>query len=287
MSRTNAAEQLRRSAAWSVVMAVGAVMAFTAAGARAEASTYCVKATKVATPKKHYTGGWSNSACTAVSATHEGKYEKITPSSLSESEQSELKAFLKYVKVQASGVAGKPTVQFSGANVQLVSGSGGTCSAVNGEGNLVIGYDENEGKRAQTGSHNLVLGESQSFTSCGGIVAGSLNTISNTNASVLGGFANTASGRSASVGGGSANVASGEFASVGGGYEDLATERFASVSGGASNTASGEYSWVGGGPKNKAEGELSAIFGGKGLVAKNKDEALPSCTAPPKAGELC
>ena len=46
---------------------------------------------------------------------------------------------------------GKPTIQISGANLQLVNGSGST-ETLNGAGNLVIGYDEMPG--TQTGSHN-------------------------------------------------------------------------------------------------------------------------------------
>jgi hypothetical protein len=40
-----------------------ALVALWATSAWAEASTYCVKATKVATPKKHYTGGWTDANC--------------------------------------------------------------------------------------------------------------------------------------------------------------------------------------------------------------------------------
>lgn len=50
----------------------------------------------------------------------------------------------------ASGVGGKPTVEFSSVNVQVVSGSGATNGAVNGEGNLIVGYNEKPG--TQTGS---------------------------------------------------------------------------------------------------------------------------------------
>src|SRR5947208_2181836 len=57
-----------------------------------------------------------------------------------------------------SGVGGKPTVQFSAVNVQIVSGSGSTTATVNGEGNLVIGYAENPGNHSQAGSHDLVVG---------------------------------------------------------------------------------------------------------------------------------
>ena len=86
----------------------------------------------------------------------------------------------------ASGVGGKPTVQFSGVNVQVVSGSGSTAGPVNGEGNLVVGYDESEGK-PQTGSHNLVVGPEHSFTSFGGFLAGDGNSVTAAFGSVSGG----------------------------------------------------------------------------------------------------
>lgn len=69
----------------------------------------------------------------------------------------------------AAGVDGKATVQFSGVNVQIIDGSGST-STVNGTGNLVLGYDDTLG--TQTGSHDLILGENQSYTSYGEIVGG-------------------------------------------------------------------------------------------------------------------
>jgi len=68
---------------------------------------------------------------------------------------------------EASGIDGKPTVLFgapsAGVNVQIVNGSGST-SKVNGTGNLVLGYDENPSNHAQTGSHDLILGEGQSYS---------------------------------------------------------------------------------------------------------------------------
>jgi hypothetical protein len=266
-----------------MLVAVGAPSAW------AEASTTCVKATKATPPKpakKHYTGGWNDSHCTSVNATHEGKYEKLA--SFSESEEQQLKAFLKYVKVQAAGVAGKPTVQFSGANVQVVNGEGKTFTK-NGTGNLVVGYDENTENHEQTGSHNLILGEEQTFTSFGGIVGGFRNTISGEYASVTGGESNTASGAVAVVSGGDANKASGaaawvgggvlntagNFASVSGGRGNIASADESSVSGGHGNTAKGFSSWVGGGFGNVAEGFYSSVFGGKALTAKNEYEAIP------------
>jgi hypothetical protein len=76
---------MQRMGLASVVLAVACLTM--AGSAWAEASTLCVKATKVTTPKKHYTGGWNDKGCTSVNGTHEGKYEKIKPSLLSEPEQ--------------------------------------------------------------------------------------------------------------------------------------------------------------------------------------------------------
>jgi hypothetical protein len=150
-----------------------------------------------------------------------------------------LDKLLPHVNYVESGVGGKPTVQFSGVNVQLVNGEGKT-ELVNGEGNLVIGYDENVG-RAQTGSHNLILGEEQAFTSFGGLVAGFGNTISGREATVSGGALNTASGFYTAVTGGMRNTAKVEAASVQGGDLNLAESRFASIFGGKELTAKVEY----------------------------------------------
>jgi hypothetical protein len=215
-------------------------------------------------------------------------------------EQAEqLKALLPYIKLVPSGIAGKPTVQFSGANVQVVNGAGKTAST-NGEGNIVLGYDENAGKHEQTGSHDLILGQEQTFTSTSysGILAGELDTIGAPFASVLGGVVSTASGEFASVSGGYKNTASGLEASVSGGAENTASGGEASVSGGARNTASEEESsvsggdsnkastaasWIGGGSKNEVfsneivgeEGLDAAIFGGKENKTAKDYEAIP------------
>jgi hypothetical protein len=169
-----------------------------------------------------------------------------------------LEKILPHMNYVESGVAGKPTIQFSGVNVQVVNGEGKTAS-LNGEGNFVIGYDENAG-RTQTGSHNLILGEEQAFSSFGGIAAGYGNTISGREASVSGGFLNTASGFYTSITGGTNNTASVEAASV---------------SGGVQNTAGSQGASVQGGNKNVAEARDASIFGGKELVAKNEYEAIP------------
>ncbi len=220
------------------------------------------------------------------------------------SELATLKALLPHIRFTQAGVGGKPTVQFTGVNVQVVNGEGKTATA-NGEGNLIIGYDENEAKHEQGGSHDLVLGEEQTFTSFGGIVAGWGSTVTGSFASVTGGEDNRATGTRSSVSGGSADTASGAWASVSGGYANAATASQSSVSGGAANQAteinasvsggegnvasnnsssvsggeanraSGNLTWVGGGRSNHAEGAFSAIFGGKAQTTTNEYEVLP------------
>src|SRR5262249_17051572 len=89
--------------------------------------------------------------------------------------QQTLISILPYLSFAPEGVGGKPTIQVTGANLQIVSGSGKTNGPVNGAGNLIIGYDDvaecptetefcNQPLPPQTGSHNLVLGTSQEYT---------------------------------------------------------------------------------------------------------------------------
>lgn len=144
---------------------------------------------------------------------------------------------------------GQPTVRFSSVNVQVVNGSGNRLGPVNGTGNLIIGYNDWRGGAAvnvRTGSHNLIVGDLNNYTSFGGSVAGIFNTISGQYASVGGGNVNTASNTAASVSGGRFNSASGEYSSVTGGNGNQATNFAATVSGGFERNAIGFYDWVAG-----------------------------------------
>jgi hypothetical protein len=98
----------------------------------------------------------------------------------------------------ASGVGGKPTVQFAAVTVQILNDADSTAS-VNGTGNPVLGYED--GGRAQTGSHDLTLGRNQSFTRYGELVGGNGNTATGNYADVFG-YGNSASGGYAAVTGG-------------------------------------------------------------------------------------
>jgi hypothetical protein len=196
---------------------------------------------------------------------------------------------LKHASYTASGVGGKPTIQFYGVNVQVVNGEGKT-SSTNGEGNLVVGYDEKAGN--QTGSHDLVLGTAQSFTSFGGIVAGYENDVSGEYASASGGYGNFAVGSYSSVSGGISNLTGSEYASIsggklndadgeaasisGGGKNEILEDGRGSISGGQNNRLLGhEFGSIQGGYTNTVEATFGSIFGGKELTAKKEYEALP------------
>jgi hypothetical protein len=238
-----------RVVALSIVLAP----AFGVMTGSASASTLCVKESA---------NGAVKGPTTVHGNTCKSGYETVE---LPSSEEMEV---LKHTKYVASGIGGKPTIVFSGLNVQVVNGAGST-RTTNGEGNLVIGYDENTGKyrgrvAPQTGSHNLIVGEEQEFTSYGGIDAGWLNNITGPFDSVSGGYGSTASGEFASVSGGDGNLASGPLASsVSGGVANTASASGASVSGGGGNTASQLNSSVNGGGLNKAEAYESSISGGQ------------------------
>jgi len=144
-----------------------------------------------------------------------------------------------------NGVRG-PNITFKGANIHIVSGSGATDDnlshggSLTGLGNLIIGYDELLFPVDRGGSHNLVIGMFNTFTSSafGGLVAGELNTISAEAATVTAGESNTASGLEASISGGTLNTASGFRSSVSGGQSNIASGELSVVLGGSNNTAS-------------------------------------------------
>lgn len=179
----------------------------------------------------------------------------------------------------------KTDLTITGVNVHIVSGSGSTSDhlmndagvpepghSLTGLGNLILGYNETGGnKYVRTGSHNLILGGHNSYSSFGGLVVGMFNTISGPYATISGGTNSTASGEHSSVTGGIDNTASGPFTWVGSGDGNTASEGYASVCGGTDNTASGENSVVSGGQKNIASGKHAVVSGGSHLIQKAED----------------
>ena len=195
-------------------------------------------------------------------------------------EQQTLLSILPHIRFVAGG---EPTIRFSGVNVQVVNGTGDTSSA-NGLGNLIIGYNAHSDTNPQTGSHNLVLGTEQSFTSYGGLIGGSKNKLTGP-FSVAFGFDNTASGKWSAVTGGGGNpdtggrgnIASGEESAVSGGNVNTASSVYSSVSGGNSNTASGRWSSVSGGGSNTAGYEFTAVSGGGRNTARGFGATVFGC----------
>lgn len=181
---------------------------------------------------------------------------------------------------------GQPTARFTGINVQIVNGTNHSYTS-NGQGNLIIGYNETLASQLEfcssggwssqstceshgnvwaadqrTGSHNLVVGSGNAYSGSMGVVAGTQNIINGRAATVTGGRFNLAGGSHSSVSGGDKNTAYGRYASVSGGAENRASERYTSVSGGQHNEAISNYASVSGGVRNTASGEKSSVSGG-------------------------
>ncbi len=178
-------------------------------------------------------------------------------------------SILSHASYTDTGIDGKPTITFTGVNVQVVSGSGSTSGAVNGEGNLIVGYAEHPGGHPQSGSNDLILGSNNGWSSYGELVGGSGDQATGAFASVLGDD-NTASGAESSVSGGENGLASTAAASVGGGNHDTASgTNGAWVAGGYRNTSNGSSTAVTGGASNTAHGANSSVTGGQYNLASD------------------
>lgn len=189
------------------------------------------------------------------------------------------------------------TVRFTGVNVQIVNGAGVTHES-NGLGNLIVGYneprvgtalcsngeysDENScisnggiwSENHKSGSHNIVGGDGNAYSSHGGLVIGASNAITHAFASVSGGLGNVASGPLSSVTAGDSNIASGPASSITGGSVNMASGTWSSISGGTVNTAAGDLSSVTGGDHNAASGDLSSVSGGSYNLASGVQSSV-------------
>jgi hypothetical protein len=192
------------------------------------------------------------------------------------------------------------TIRFTGVNVQIVNGMGATngnpvdpesidpaVTDVNGTGNLIVGYNEpgNPDGDDRTGSHNIVVGQSNNFAGFGGLVACKDNAVFGAFSSVSAGTNNTAYAL-CSVSGGDSNVASGGWSSVTGGFENWASGNSSSISGGAFNEASANQAWVGGGSLNEATGYRAGICGGWNNAASGDWSCVGGGSSRSVAGEF-
>jgi hypothetical protein len=141
---------------------------------------------------------------------------------------------------------------FTGVNVHIVSGSGrtddfiGSGGTLTGLGNLIVGYPGGDSIYPRTGSHNVVLGDHNGYTSYGGLVAGQGNQILGPYCTITGGTGNTARNYWSSVNGGFSNIANGQGSVVNGGQQNSASESYAAVSGGYLNVVTAFRGWAGG-----------------------------------------
>jgi hypothetical protein len=203
---------------------------------------------------------------------------------------------LEYVTREVSN-EGHPEFVISGANLRIVNGLGFT-ETTNGTGNLIVGYNEPRPPGFvpvdvpvgdnRTGSHNIVVGEWQNFSSFGGLVVGVASEISGAWASVSGGVVNTANEFGASISGGARNIASGGASSISGGLFNTALGGTSSISGGTNNiTTNGAVgAWVTGGFQNSASNVGASVSGGSGNTASGIDSSVSGGNNRTAAGEF-
>jgi hypothetical protein len=185
------------------------------------------------------------------------------------------------------------TVRLTGVNLQVVNGLNRT-ESVNGTGNLIIGYDEPNtsatkqicslahtsagfvitdqagclaaggvfSAQHKSGSHNLVLGVANGYSSFGGMVSGKVNYINEMFASVVSGVDNRGSGRFSGIFGGQGHLTLESGTTILGGIGGQARGHLSTVVGGAGNVADGENSLITGGERNTTSGRNSAVNGG-------------------------
>jgi hypothetical protein len=189
-----------------------------------------------------------------------------------------LKSILPYLKYVAAGVGGKPTIQFSGANIEIVNGS--DTENPNGAGNLVIGYDEHGDEYQQTGSHSIILGSRETYTGTGSIVGGYANT-NEGNDDFIFGFGDKVGEEAAgdALLGGDGNEIKHDtdqgtaFSVIIGGQSNSISNDTSLVAGGINNTIEGRealQSVILGGERNRSHANLSSIVGGAANETKGE-----------------
>lgn len=183
---------------------------------------------------------------------------------------------------------GYQTVRFTGVNVQVINGSGQTTA--NGVGNLIVGYNSgrtvgnpgcSDGQHVnivdcqgagqlwavnhKSGSHNIVVGNSNAYSQTGGFVAGFQNSINRNYASISGGERNLATGVASSISGGFFNQALSAYGSILGGRNN-----------GTAPGTGGQYSAIVGGENNNTLSNYSVVLGGTGNLANTVHGIVPS-----------
>ncbi|MCP4921941.1 MAG: hypothetical protein GY913_33995 [Proteobacteria bacterium] len=164
------------------------------------------------------------------------------------------------------------SVVFDSANVYIQSGSGTSDGTVNGLGNLIVGYDEDDGSDTKTGSHNLVMGVYQGYSSYGGLVHGHNNELTGEDCAAVGTLDSLCSGEVSAVFGGEGHEAGGTGTAILGGYYNTADNNYNVVAGGTTNAAEAWAGAVFGGYQNDATGEWISdpvVVGGRANEASH------------------
>jgi hypothetical protein len=216
--------------------------------------------------------GDASTGLAAISANVEGHATHIDDLEERVSQADELMAF---VDIDSRG-----DVVFQGTNVLLKNG-GGTTSSANGKGNLILGYNAYDGED-RSGSHNLIIGDHNSFWGTSGLVVGELHELGGHGSAILsgtqglmradasvivGGHTSDVTADFAAAIGGAHNTITGAFGTTIGGYNNTAAGDYAAAGPGRENSATGPYATAMGGALNLAEGDSSAVFGGYAVEA--------------------
>jgi len=208
-------------------------------------------------------------------------------------------------------------VVMEGVNLQVINGLGST-NSYNARGNIIIGYDESQAAHEafcslgqytteldcvnnaeiwdtslKIGSHNLVMGEGNSYTVAGGIVSGLRNVINGFSANAVGGRENISSGYSGTTVGGFRNkMADGaDYSVIAGGAGNFSDQIDSFMAGGAQNQIIGggvgaaaiggrfnilsaSSTVIAGGENNLASSLSAVVTGGNGNIASGERSSV-------------
>jgi hypothetical protein len=185
-----------------------------------------------------------------------------------------LEALLAGVTRGTDGGTGVDTIRLTGANLQLVNGTGHTDFTANGAGNLILGYNTHNPLTEKTGSHVLVIGDLHSYTGSSGVVAGYSHILEGMRSSIVGGSYSTIDGADAFVGGGTNHSISGDRGFIGGGEANDVSAVNSIVAGGVDNEVTAVSSAILGGVFNVVSGAGSVVGGGYYHVAHGSESFI-------------
>ena len=223
-----------------------------------------------------------------------------------------LNGLMQYVSVDSNN----HNITVGGANLQVTNGTTGSMAysghTVNGLGNIILGFNESSMPPnpavTRTGSHNLVIGTGNEYTSHHCIVGGWNSKVTHTRSSVISGYMNEASGPSTCVISGVYNratannsvvlggeenetVGSGVVGAINsvivGGNRNIATGAATSLLGGNRNEVAGKNATIAGGAKNVCGGVAATLIGGEENISTANYAAAVGGTQLKADGEHC